>query len=64
MVPGLEDRIMNGSDEDVVHISEMVRPLISTGKYGPDETHKRFRRGCAAPVPMTRKVSKAQFLIG
>jgi hypothetical protein len=24
MVPGLDDRIMNGSEEDVVHIAEMV----------------------------------------
>lgn len=49
MVPGLEDRIMNGSDEDVVHISEMVRPLIGTGRYDYDETHRKIQKGvCSA----------------
>jgi hypothetical protein len=27
MVPGLEERLMDGSDEDVVHIAELVRGL-------------------------------------
>jgi hypothetical protein len=28
MVPGLEERIMVGSEEDVSHIAELVRPLL------------------------------------
>jgi hypothetical protein len=27
MVPGLEDRVLNGSEEDVTYIAEMVYPL-------------------------------------
>jgi hypothetical protein len=26
MIPGLEERLMEGSDEDVVHVTELVCP--------------------------------------
>jgi hypothetical protein len=29
MVPGLEERLMEGSDEDVVHIAELVSDVDS-----------------------------------
>lgn len=28
MIPGLEQRLMEGSDENVLHIAELVRPLF------------------------------------
>jgi hypothetical protein len=29
MVPGLEERLLEGSDEDVIHIGELVRDILN-----------------------------------
>jgi hypothetical protein len=37
MIPGLEERIMEGSDEDIAHIGELVSHFSGSSKlWGPE----------------------------
>lgn len=66
MVPGLEERLMNGSEEEIFHIADLVHCYVSTHcSYFPPDT-KVFRSKEDLPMPglMTRRASRVQSLIG
>jgi hypothetical protein len=55
MVPGLEDRLVEGSDEGVVHIAELVSDNIMF-EVSMELTYLRFRKALPAQDPTTRRV--------
>jgi hypothetical protein len=55
MVPGLEGRLLNGSDEEVGHVAELVSAFNLLLICSEVLIDSRFRRVFAAPGPMTRK---------
>lgn len=54
MVPGLEDRLVEGSDEGVVHIAELVSGYIIL-RASMGLTYSRSRKVLPAQDPMTRR---------
>lgn len=52
MVPGLEERIMSGSDEEVVDVAEHVRrPKLSAVHSNATHFHASFKKVCPALEP-------------
>jgi hypothetical protein len=64
MIPGLEQRLMNGDGEDMGSIAEMVRPVNRILLPLIKAFVLRYKKGCQAPALMTRKVSRALYWIG
>lgn len=54
MVLGLEDRLVEGSDEGVVHIAELVSGYIIL-RASMGLTYSRSRKVLPAQDPMTRR---------
>src|SRR5215471_14241060 len=64
MIPGLEERLMEGSDDDVVAIAEMVSLDTTLSRKLCIYCFIRFKRGRQAQDLMTPRASRARFWIG
>ena len=65
MVPGLEEHIMSsGSDEDLLHIADMVCLFFGFPGNEVGYLSCRSRRGHLLPAPTTPKVWRDQFSTG
>ena len=52
MVPGLEERIMSGSDEEVVDVAKHVRrPKLSAVHLNATHFHASFKKVCPVLEP-------------
>ena len=62
MVPGLEDRLLTGADDGVLHVAEMVSPQSRTrgNRHTSDELHVSYRKECLALDLMIRRASRAR----
>jgi hypothetical protein len=54
MVPGLEERLVEGSEENVLHVAELVRFSTNNiyGQFGNTIDTYRYRKACPAPGRM------------
>ena len=66
MVSGLEDQLMNGSEEEILHIADLVHGNISTypSYFLPWHWMFRYKKDLPMPSLMTRRVSRVQYLTG
>jgi hypothetical protein len=63
MIPGLEDRLMNSSEEGVVVVAELVCHLVDLHVHLPFITSS-FKKESPVHAPMTQKVSRVLYWIG
>jgi hypothetical protein len=50
MIPGLEDRVMEGTDEDVARIAELVRIFCFNAEAVPSSLNSMYRSRRALQV--------------
>jgi len=56
MIPGLEQRLMEGSSEDIVHIAELVRRTFYFQHIQLMPEFARFREGLRMRGPTIQRV--------
>jgi len=65
MIPGLEDRLMEGSEDDTVPIAELVGNYdVSCASFVSSDHHHRFRRVLQVQDPMIPRASRVPFWTG
>lgn len=55
MIPGLEERLMNGDDTEAVEVAEHVRRIRLFMHASEADLFSSFKRGCPPLEPMTRR---------
>jgi hypothetical protein len=48
MIPGLEDRLVEGSNEDVVHIAELVHPFFQSHHFAYMALFAQIQKGSSS----------------